>query len=152
MKAKKLPNFDLLNKLFAYDKETGVVTRKCSVSRNTKVGDVVGALSSTGYMKVTVQYKSYPLSRVIFKLVTGDDPKGEMDHINRDRTDNRFSNLRDVSSQVNQLNRSGKGYTVIKNGRYRATLHGKDIGYFNCPTAATVAYLKTKETYIAGIK
>jgi hypothetical protein len=152
MKPKKLPELSLLEKLFTYDKDTGIVTRKVSVSRNTKEGDLVGSKSDVGYLKVAVNGKSYPLSRICYKMHTKKEPLGEIDHINRNRVDNRASNLRDVSSQVNQLNRGARGYTVLKNGRYRVVLHNKDVGYFNCPTAATLAYLKAKGDFIARLK
>lgn len=152
MKPKKLPDLSLLLELFSYDKDTGVVTRKCSVSQGTKAGDIVGSKSTAGYLKVCIRGKSYPLSRVIYKMMTGQDPKGEIDHINRDRADNRWENLRDVSSQANQLNRNARGYTRIKNGRYRVTLHGKDVGYYNCPTAAKFAFIKARMDYVAGLE
>lgn len=152
MKSNKLPELNVLEKLFSYDKDTGIVIRKVSVSRNTKEGDLVGSKSNVGYLKVTVEGKSYPLSRICYKMYTKKDPLGEIDHVNRNRMDNRANNLRGVSSQVNQLNRRAKGYTVLKNGRYRVTLHNKDVGYFNCPTAATLAYLKAKGDFIARLK
>lgn len=140
MKPKPLPSKETLAEFFAYDEETGVVTLLKRTSQRTPVGSKVGSHHTSGYLKVNFQGKSYPLTRIIWKLVTGLEPLGEIDHINRDRKDNRWVNLRDVTSQQNQLNREAKGYTQIPSGRYRATLQGRDVGYFDTPEEASLAY------------
>lgn len=145
MRPKPLPDLSVLQEYFSYNKETGDVYLSKKTSQRTPKGYKVGSLSVGGYLKVTFKGQSYPLSRVIWKLVTGADPKGEIDHINRDRSDNRWDNLRDVTSQQNQLNREAKGYYQLPSGRYRATLQQKDIGYFDTPEEATVAYLEERE-------
>ena len=40
---------DLVNKLFRYDKETGDLIRKVSVSSRGQAGDIAGAVNSLGY-------------------------------------------------------------------------------------------------------
>jgi len=42
--------------------------------------------------------------RVAWKIHYGDDPRGEVDHINGDRADNRICNLRVVSTKDNRRN------------------------------------------------
>lgn len=145
MKPKPLPDAELLRDFFKYDKDTGLVTLLKRTSQRTPAGSIAGSLSTTGYLKVTFQGQSYALSRVIWKIVTGEDPAGEIDHINRDKTDNRWVNLRDVTSQQNQLNREAKGYCQLPNGRYRASLQGKDVGYFDSPEEASLAYQKERD-------
>lgn len=145
MQAKVLPCTETLREFFNYDKKTGVVTRLKRTSQRTPAGSIVGSKHNKGYIKTSFQGVSYPLARVIWKLVTGFEPLGEIDHINRDRSDNRWENLRDVTSQQNQLNRGAKGYCKIPSGRYRATLQGRDIGYFDDPEDAHLAYQREKE-------
>jgi hypothetical protein len=145
MKPKPLQDVTTLREFFAYDKTTGVVVLLKRTSQRTPAGFVVGSVSANGYLKVSFRGKSYPLSRVIWKLVTGLEPKGDIDHINRDRGDNRWENLRDVTPQQNQLNRLSRGYRRLKNERYRVTLQGKDVGYFNTPDEASFAYQKEKD-------
>lgn len=46
--------------------------------------------------------------------MTGEMPKGEVDHKNRVRHDNRWTNLQDVSSATNCQNRGAKCYSFVK--------------------------------------
>ena len=86
----------------------------------------------------------------ILGLKHGD--KRQSDHINHNTLDNRESNLRIVSCQQNQFNRSPKGYYWDKCwGKYKAQigLNNKKIflGYFLKAKDAHNAYLKAKERY-----
>ena len=139
MRPKPLPTQDTLREYLSYDGKTGVVTLLKRTSKRTPAGSIVGSMSSSGYLKVSLLGESYPLHRVIWKLVTGEEPN-TIDHINRDRGDNTWENLRSVTPKQNALNRSCKGYVKLRNGTYRATLQGKDVGYYACETAAKVAY------------
>jgi hypothetical protein len=79
-------------------------------------------------------------------------PENEVDHINGDRLDNRWSNLRHVSTSCNQQNRkisskTRSGFTGVgrceRNGlwRVRATINGREthIGFFEDPISAALA-------------
>ena len=81
------------------------------------------------------------------------DTKEQVDHINRDRTDNRLCNLRICTTQENNRNRLGwkqstsgvKGVTWCKDKkkwRARIGVDGKRIslGYFNTREEAAQAY------------
>lgn len=149
MKPKPLPDVEILREFFNYDKDTGLVTLLKRTSQRTPAGFVVGSPNTSGYLKVSFKGESYPLSRLIWKLVTGADPSGDIDHINRDRKDNRWTNLRDLTSQQNQLNRKAEGYRQLPNGRYRAVLQGRDIGYFDTPEEAGLAYQRERERVLS---
>jgi hypothetical protein len=60
--------------------------------------------STTGYWLGAINGHSFAAHRLAWKLVTGRDPNVEIDHINGDRSDNRWSNLREVSRKVNRQN------------------------------------------------
>jgi hypothetical protein len=63
-----------------------------------------------GYYRVGLDGKTLKVHRVIWKIVTGLDPVGVIDHVNGVVSDNRFENLRDVTQRENSLNRlSAKG-------------------------------------------
>lgn len=59
--------------------------------------------SKLGYKSGGLLGKLWGAHRVIYKMITGHEPE-QIDHINGDRTDNRFENLRSVSAAVNMKN------------------------------------------------
>ena len=80
-------------------------------------------------------------------------PKGlQIDHINRNKLDNRKSNLRLVNNQDNNWNKEAKGYYWAKHtSRWAATIavDGKShyLGYYNTEAEARAAYLEAKKKY-----
>lgn len=99
-------NRETLNKLFIYDPESGLVTRRVFVNSRAKEGDKVGYMSRCGYLQVRIANSNYPLHRIIWLMVYGYMPESFIDHINRVRDDNRLSNLREVTSYCNMRNSS----------------------------------------------
>lgn len=71
-------------------------------------GKVAGARHSEGYRTVTIDGHMYLAHRVIWLWLYGVMPgvEVEVDHINRERSDNRQANLRLVSRIVNSQNHS----------------------------------------------
>lgn len=59
---------------------------------------------SDGYTIVRVGGRMLRAHRIIYAIIHGEMPEGEIDHINGNRADNRIENLRDVSKSVNQHN------------------------------------------------
>ena len=73
----------------------------------------------------------------IFKLV---------DHIDRDSTNNVFSNLRWLNHALNNLNNDAKGcYYHKKYNKWRAKLCGKNIGWFKTYEAGHAHYVKCRD-------
>lgn len=66
-------------------------------------GHVAGS-DDVFYRKVKIDRKRYMVHRIIYAMVTGAFPDGELDHISGDKRDNRFCNLRPVSHQQNACN------------------------------------------------
>jgi hypothetical protein len=71
-----------------------------------EVGKWKWYLAGAGYLKARISGKQTSLARYIWLLHTGDWPKQEIDHINRDKLDNRVANLRDVGRSENLRNRT----------------------------------------------
>lgn len=93
-----------LRTLLSYDPETGAFTRLCRMSSNAPDGARVGSENGQGYLRVKVDGRNYRLQRLAWLHVHGRWPAGEIDHINRVRSDNRLSNLRDVGRTENMRN------------------------------------------------
>lgn len=71
---------------------------------NTKnAGQPAGSPIGAGYIEFGFGSHRMLAHRVIWKLMTGEDPQ-DVDHINGDPSDNRFANLRNVSHQDNGRN------------------------------------------------
>ncbi len=74
-----------------------------------------------------------------------------VDHIDRDKTNNKLSNLRMITQQQNVWNQDAKGYYLCKTtGRWRAQIMKSfktvSLGRFDTKEEAHQAYLKAKET------
>lgn len=100
-----LPAQSLLNELFEYDPDTGIVIRKVKTNLSA-AGCIVGCICerpTVTYLVVRIKQIKYVLHRIIWKMVTGEDPNF-IDHINGIGTDNRWVNLRNVDRVANQRN------------------------------------------------
>lgn len=62
------------------------------------------ANNGNGYVRVWVGGRTLHAHRVIYAIVYGEMPDGDIDHISRNRMDNRIENLRDVSRSENMHN------------------------------------------------
>jgi len=94
---------DLLNELFTYDRETGKLYWK-SARQGVTVGKEVGTIATTGYRTLGINGKTYKTHRIVFLMHKGYLP-AILDHIDRDRLNNRLENLRPASYNQNQHNR-----------------------------------------------
>lgn len=94
-----------LKDLLHYDPETGIFTWVKSNSNVVCVGDVAGCRHHTGYNHIGVDGKVYNASRLAYLYMEGYLPEHEVDHKDRDRTNDRWSNLRHISHCCNSKNR-----------------------------------------------
>ena len=88
---------------------------KISRGNKTKIGDVVGCLGSDGYWSIQIDGKRYNEHRLVWLYQRGKWPKNQLDHINRDRSDNRLINLREATNQQNCCNKAGRNRIGYKN-------------------------------------
>lgn len=95
MHHKKLPIASDLNERFLYSESNGELTYRTDSGYRIKAGMRAGSIKRNGYRQVSINGKVYAEHRLIWRMVTGQDP-GELtvDHINEIKDDNRFDNLR----------------------------------------------------------
>jgi hypothetical protein len=89
--------------LFDYDPSVGTFVRRVA-KRPAKAGDVAGCVDPSGYLRINVDGKLYWAHRLAWMYMTGAMPSGVIDHINQNKADNRFSNLRDTTYGLNNRN------------------------------------------------
>lgn len=87
-----LPPTELLRHLFRYDPETGELFWLNPTHARCMKGPI--RTKDYGYLCVCVNGRSYMQHRIIWAIQTGCiSPEMEVDHINHDRSDNRWCNL-----------------------------------------------------------
>jgi len=129
-------------KSLSYNSDTGIFTRTKYSPRiaKKKIGKPTGYITTLGYMDVRIQQKTYKLHRLAF-LFMGEDMPKEVDHIDGDKTNNKWSNLRAATRSENCRNRcmssnntSGHSCVYINKGRgkkYFSKVGGKHLGSFD---------------------
>jgi hypothetical protein len=142
---------------FYYNPETGELFRifKCKIKK-------IATFAKGGrYLTVYFLGKTFCVHRIAWAIYYGTNPKEQIDHINRIKTDNRISNLREASNLQNQLNKTHqKNSKTGKKGvhydkqtnKWRASIcfNGKQtkIGRFLTKEEAVLAYqAKAKELH-----
>lgn len=93
-----------LKKILYYNSETGIFTWKINKGSRAKIEDKLTYKTCYGYIAVNLNGYLYQVSRLAWLYMTGSFPKGQIDHINGIRDDNRFKNLRDVNAKENRKN------------------------------------------------
>lgn len=159
----KLTHAQLLE-WFAYDPETGVFMHRINRGK-IKAGTVAGKMHNQGYQIITVSGKGYLAHRLAWFYMTAQWPANDVDHIDLNRLNNKFSNLRDVTRQVNQQNAiqakaSNKSSGLLgvslcrQTGRWavQIRINGKKrhIGRFDTPELGYAAYLAAKREFHPG--
>jgi hypothetical protein len=107
-----------MREFFTYDPDTGEI-RNAKARSHTHADKVVGCINSTGYLLCTIGGVKYRAHRLAWLYVYGKWPDGHIDHINRNRLDNRICNLRDVTAVQNHQNRQKA--TSTSSGRLGVT-------------------------------
>jgi len=147
---------EYLKSILNYNPKTGVFTWINPKIRKDLIGKIAASIHSDGYLTIQIMKKNCKAHRLAWLYMTGEWPKEQIDHINGDRADNSFSNLREVSNQQNQFNRkvnknnkSGyKGVSFVKRtGKWVAQINLNNkrvsLGFFESAIEASFVYEKT---------
>lgn len=107
----------------------------------------VGSVKRDG-IRIKIDYRGYQAHVLAWAWVTGEWPEGEIDHINNNPFDNRWSNLRPATRQQQTWNRSKRKGTLHKQfgifrtaeGRWSARIQQEFLGNFDTADEAAAAY------------
>ncbi len=124
------------------------------------------ALTDTGYRRLKISHRSYLCSRLAHLLMTGRWPEQFMDHIDGNRSNDRWGNLRAVTPAMNAHNlhaarsynatklmgvtRRGNGAGEWFDARICVDYKLQHIGCFKTADEAHAAYLSAKRHLHAG--
>lgn len=152
-------DIELIKSKVSYDPATGVFTRLVSSTRKDKIGKPAGTIATNGYVYINIGKKLYSAHRLALALTYGKEPSGHVDHINRNRADNRLVNLRECptkqkgnaqNSSLRSDNTSGfvGVHWFPRTSSWQAYINAdgkrKHLGYFKDLEAAKNAYALAK--------
>jgi hypothetical protein len=101
-----MPCATKLRLLLNYDATSGELTWRKSARRGYKPGDTAGFIHRKNrYRIVRLEGRGYYAHRLIWKIVNGAEPVGVIDHIDGDRANNAWANLRPATIAQNSQNR-----------------------------------------------
>lgn len=157
---KEIPNQDYLRECFDYIFETGQLvwlnrpdlhfasSRAGKIFNGRFSGKVAGHYHTrNGYLEVRLDGKLYKGHRIIWKLLTGEDPENMLDHIDGDVSNNKIENLRIANAQENARNGSKRPKKANSTSVYKGvglTSGGKWASYITVGDKPFVKEFKTE--------
>lgn len=118
MKSEK--NLDGIREILKYNQEDGVFIWIKRQGSHGNPGEIAGSINIDGWRIIKYKDKDWKASRLAWYFVYGHLPELFIDHINGDRSDDRISNLREVTNRENGQNRKEhRGGRLV--GAYRRT-------------------------------
>lgn len=144
-----------LKEVLSYDSQTGFFVWRKQLGPKGKVGKQAGTPHTRGYVHIMVDQKLYLAHRLAWFYVTGRWPADQIDHLDCNRSNNRFANLREATNSQNNQNRQKKSGSAskfkgvswhVRNRMWesRIKIDGKQIrlGLYKTEEAAHAAYCK----------
>ena len=100
--------YEQANELFHYEPSSGKLTWKKVTSNRVKIGDEAGTvIRKDGYKIIRLDGKQLFVHRIVAVIIYGSlTDNMTVDHIDHNRTNNSYDNIRIVSKQVNTKNQS----------------------------------------------
>lgn len=148
-----------LRELLHYDTDTGVFTWKVRAAPHRPAGSLAGSRHWEGYLRIKIEEREYLAHRLAFLYMKGAWPRNQVDHMDGNRANNRWSNLRDVTPTANMQNiRVARPHSSVgllgvtrQKGRFVARIRvGSDrkyLGGFDTAEEAHAAYVEAKRRF-----
>ena len=156
--AKPLPPVEALRELISYSVVTGKCYWKKDVANNVKAGSEAGNVAGDR-LKVTIGGKYLQLSRVIWKIVTGEEPGAlnHVDHEDEDAMNNSWHNLRVLTPEDNNRNKTKRPHVAqLRSGgwvaRFKQDGITKQLGHYDTREEAVAAWWEKKEELLRTLE
>lgn len=153
-KPNPLPPVEVINQLLNFDANSGTFSWKVTRQGHAKPGMSAGTLTDDGYLEIMVARRRCRAHRLVWKLMTGRDPVNFIDHIDGNRLNNRFSNLREATNSENNFNSKARADNT---SGHRGVFYYKRLGKYQvqfnvCGKVRHFGYFATKEEAIDAAK
>jgi len=93
-----------LKEVLDFDPVTGKFYWINPTSNRTKKGEISNTPARDGYLRISIDKYKFQAHRLAFLFMVGRLPEHEIDHINRNRKDNSWANLREATRVQNAKN------------------------------------------------
>ena len=165
--AKTILNEQRLKELLNYNPDTGIFTWKIKYCRKVTIGSIAGhkVIGRKDYTQIRIDSVLYSAHRLAWFYIYSEWPDYEIDHVNRNKSDNRIVNLRlscpgpqQFNTGIFSHNSSGfKGvswHKATKTWRAYIQIKGKFIGlgYFKNIDDAVTARKNKEELHNLAIE
>lgn len=116
-------------------------------------GRVLGCKSAKGRWTISISGTKYYRAILVYIYFYG-TPKGEIDHLDRDKINDKIENLEDKSSSDNCINRPSSdrdlppGVYLHHTGGFTCAFRHKNLGVFPTIDEARNKYLEVKGQYV----
>ena len=150
---------EILKTLVHYNPDTGIFTAIGPTRGGIVEGTILGSKDKKGYLLIMLLNKRYKAHRLAYLYMLGRFPHNLVDHKDRNKTNNKWNNIREASDSENQQNKIeaqsnnessgllGVSYSA-KLGRYRARIQINHVvhylGLFKTAQEAHAKYLEAK--------
>ena len=131
-----------LSDYFYYDPSAPSCLRNKVSRRSARQDMVQGTLGNRGYWQVRLLGERFVQHRIIWELHFGPIPEGMViDHIDRDKSNNRIENLRCTSQSSNMTNQPQRN-----SSGYKGVYQNQSSGKYQVRSLKDHKYLKTVKT------
>lgn len=105
---------DCLLEALSYCPSTGNFTWNYTKGSRAAKGSIAGSIEDDGYRVIRLNNKLYKAHRLAWFYCFKEWPLLDIDHINRNRSDNSLDNLREVTRTLNNTNTAARNSTGAK--------------------------------------
>lgn len=125
-----------VREVLSYDRKTGLFVWRVD-RRRFGPGTPAGHRRKDGYVNIVIDGRPYKAHRIAWLYVTGEWPENDIDHKDRNKSNNRWTNLREATDSQNMTNRprsrnntSGFKGVARQEGKWTAYVYKEKKRYY----------------------